>query len=329
MKVLLLSTDSQIFNEASQVRARILEYGKLFEELCVLVYTRPGKTEEKIGNVLLVPTNNRFRIGYFARGIRLGRRIMGDGAGWVVSSQDPFETALIGRNLKKRFHVPLQIQIHTDFLSPYFSRESFKNRIRVFLAKRIIRKADCIRVVSERIKKSLVALDGGLEEKIVVLPIFVDKDVFGIERRDGLAETFTVLTVARRAPEKNLSLADGIIKELKNKGHKVEWLLISDKSAAPYYKTANLFLLTSNYEGYGMAAVEAAAAGVPVVMTDVGVALGATFPVGDKGKAVEIIEDLIKNPDKRKRLVEQQNEFFRNWPTKEQYLEKFKKSLTF
>ena len=39
-----------------------------------------------------------------------------------------------------------------------------------------------------------------------------------------------------------------------------------------YYKTADLFLLTSNYEGYGMAVVEAMAAGCPVIMTDVGLA---------------------------------------------------------
>lgn len=335
MKLLMLSTDSQVFNEASQVRARILEYGKLFEELCVIVYTRPGKTEETIGNVSLIPTNNRFRIGYFARAIRLGRRIMGDGVGWAVSSQDPFETGWVAYRLKKSLQVPFQVQIHTDLLSPFFAKESSKHRFRVLLAKWLIKKADRIRVVSERIKKSLVDLDTALENKITVLPIFVNKDIIAMNQMAPeempmiSKENFRILTVARRAPEKNLSLAESIVEELKNRGHKIQWLKISDQPASPYYKMADLFLLTSNYEGYGMAAVEAAAAGVPVVMTDVGVALGATFPVGDKGKAVEIIDELIKHPEKRQALVQKQNEFFQNWPTKEQYLEQYKKSLTF
>jgi len=39
-----------------------------------------------------------------------------------------------------------------------------------------------------------------------------------------------------------------------------------------YYKSADLYLLTSNYEGYAMSAVEASLCGCPVVMTDVGCA---------------------------------------------------------
>jgi glycosyltransferase involved in cell wall biosynthesis len=38
------------------------------------------------------------------------------------------------------------------------------------------------------------------------------------------------------------------------------------------YKTANMFLVTSDYEGYGMTIIEASAAGCPVVMTKVGIA---------------------------------------------------------
>jgi glycosyltransferase involved in cell wall biosynthesis len=39
-----------------------------------------------------------------------------------------------------------------------------------------------------------------------------------------------------------------------------------------YYKTADLFLVTSLFEGYGMTLVEAHAAGCKIVSTDVGVA---------------------------------------------------------
>jgi glycosyltransferase involved in cell wall biosynthesis len=40
----------------------------------------------------------------------------------------------------------------------------------------------------------------------------------------------------------------------------------------PFFKTADIFLHTSNYEGYGMVLVEAAASNCAVVTTDVGIA---------------------------------------------------------
>ena len=39
-----------------------------------------------------------------------------------------------------------------------------------------------------------------------------------------------------------------------------------------YYKTADVYLSTSLYEGYGLSLVEALASGLPVVTTDVGIA---------------------------------------------------------
>jgi glycosyltransferase involved in cell wall biosynthesis len=59
------------------------------------------------------------------------------------------------------------------------------------------------------------------------------------------------------------------------------------ETLASYYKTANLFLNTSFYEGYGMALVEAQAAGCKIISTDVGIAkeLGATL-VGYNAKEI-------------------------------------------
>src|SRR3989338_5537124 len=68
MKVLLLSTDSQVFNEGSAVRERIKEYGTLVEELHVIVYTRGRSTncEEQIAkNVFIYPTNTILKPFYF------------------------------------------------------------------------------------------------------------------------------------------------------------------------------------------------------------------------------------------------------------------------
>jgi glycosyltransferase involved in cell wall biosynthesis len=55
-----------------------------------------------------------------------------------------------------------------------------------------------------------------------------------------------------------------------------------------FLPTTELLLSTSRYEGYGMAIVEALAAGVPVLSTDVGIAreAGAVIAEGDYGEAL-------------------------------------------
>ena len=253
----MLSTDSQVFNEGSAVRERIKEYGTLVEEIHVIVYTRPGLKEEVMGNVYLWPTNNHFRIGYFRRVYGLAKGVIKNREDWVISSQDPFETGWAAYKLKLRFNIPFQVQVHTDFLSPYFSEMSWKNKFRATLAKWLVKKADNIRVVSERIKNSLVANHQSLIAKIFVLPIFVDLQKF----RDALpneeltrkyGDDFVILTVARLEPEKNLALAIDAVADITLFAPDREWLVDTDKFAS---KGKNTPLAGSTLKGKVMATI--------------------------------------------------------------------------
>jgi glycosyltransferase involved in cell wall biosynthesis len=63
-----------------------------------------------------------------------------------------------------------------------------------------------------------------------------------------------------------------------------------------YYKTANLFLSTSLFEGYGMTLIEAKTAGSPIVSTDIGIAkeIGAKIVEHEANSvAYGIIEKLL------------------------------------
>ncbi|OIO52865.1 MAG: hypothetical protein AUJ11_00195 [Parcubacteria group bacterium CG1_02_44_65] len=103
---------------------------------------------------------------------------------------------------------------------------------------------------------------------------------------------------------------------------------------AAHYKSADLFLLTSNYEGWGMSLIEAMASGLPVITTDVGCTRetlrheenGLVAPVGDKRSlAMEIIR-IINDKDLRNRLAKQALSDVKNLPTKQEYLSQYKKS---
>src|SRR3989344_1864362 len=191
MKVLMISTDAQIFNENSAVRERIKEYGSLAEELHVVVFTRQkfqiSNLKSQISfksqisnNVFVYATGVVFKPLSILAAYKIAKKIILNSKphllnSWVITPQDPFETAVVGIYLKKKLGIPLQIQIHTDFLSSYFWRQSFKNYIRRFCwGVRFLKKADGIRAVSERIKRSLESRIKNLESRIMVLPIFFD-----------------------------------------------------------------------------------------------------------------------------------------------------------
>ena len=305
MKVLMLSIDNKIFEKGSAVRARMIDYGTLFDELHVVVYTKPGFVQENIApNVFLYPTNTKIKLFYFWHAYRLSKKILNTKyqipkTSWVVTFQEA-ATNLVAMLLKWRFGIRFQAQVHTDFASPYFKKESLKNRLRYWGYVWGLRKADCIRVVSKRISDSLAELGiKNYESRTAVLSIFVDaQKIKNAEPFLPKPFDFTVLWVGRLEKEKNCSLAidafaqfarnvpdAGLVivgngNEYEDLRFKISDLRMQDKillsgwrdDVAGYYKSADVLLATSWYEGYGMQMVEARIAGIPVIAPDIGMA---------------------------------------------------------
>lgn len=342
-KVLSISTDRRIFEEGSAVFSRTLEYAELFEELHVVVFSlAQNKFEKKqiAPNCFINPTNSSNKFSYIFDAISIGRKIIKDRnfeqGKSVVTCQDPFETGLVGLIIKLFDKIPLHIQIHTDFLSPFFSETSFLNKLRVWISKIVLPKSDAIRVVSDRIALSLKTKNYKIKTNPVVLPIFTDLDKFKIAKplpnfKNKYPDLdFVILVVARLSKEKRVDLAIDIFARLLKKYPRIGMIIVGEgpeqsvlvekvkklglsenvifegwqDDLSPYYKTANLFLQTSSYEGFGLSLLEAAASGCPVVSSDVGIApellnhKGRSFicNVGDEDCFVLAISQLIENP---------------------------------
>src|SRR6185503_8011999 len=105
-------------------------------------------------NVWIYPTNSVSRWSYINDANRLGREIVFKNkfvrGQALITAQDPFESGLVAYKVKKRWRLPLEIQLHTDPFSPYF--KDFLNIIRKFIARKVLRNADTVRVVSEELK---------------------------------------------------------------------------------------------------------------------------------------------------------------------------------
>jgi len=363
MKILNIIIDRGLFDEKSEVRQRIIEYGGLVEELHMIVFSKRnlGFKPQKFGNVFVYPTNSWSRWCYIFDAIKIGKKIEKPD---LVTSQDPFETGFACWRLSKYFKTKLQLQIHTDFLNKYFQNESFLNKIRVKIAKFLIPKADCIRVVSERIKKSLIT-SGHTLKPTRVLPVFVDVEKIKNEPiKVNLKEkypqfNFIILMASRLTKEKNISMAVEVMKDVVKLYSRVGLVIVGvgperenlksqisnlkiNKNVileswmtdlTSYYKTADLFLLTSNYEGYGRTIIEATASGCPVVMTDVGLAGdilesgygGKIIPVGGKKELEDLIKSFCVNPNSLDSLIFYSSKITDGLSSKAEYLARYKK----
>ena len=331
LKILMISGDASILDPNSPVGKRTEEYRRVFGELDVLLCFR---------NI------SSFFWGFY-RGCKLMRLKKFD----VITAQSP-EHWFLAWILSGFFKIPWQMQIHTDILNPYFGRESWKNKIRVKLAKFLITRANCIRVVSERIKKSVIVY--GIKN-IVVLPIFVDIQKIQnfstkIDIHQKYPDKFIILMASRLTKEKNIELAINAVKELVKITTKTLLVIVGDgpeiknlklmtinhglstsvifeswrDDLISYYKTCDLFLLTSNYEGYGMTLIEASASGAKIISSDVGIAPEILereniFKVGNK-------DDLVA---KLKLAIDGKTSPQKPFPiqTKEEYLRLYKESL--
>ncbi len=309
MKVLTIGSDRKLFETQSAVLLRSIEYAKHMEELHIVIFTQKSDnlTPVKNGNLFLYPTCSESKLGYVFDAYSIGKKIIPEHAfvrgKSVISAQDPFESGLVGYWLSRKFRLPLQLQIHTDFLSLYF-KNNFLNRLRSVIASFLVPRAEGLRVVSKRIAQSLLKRFNRLKTQPEILPIFVDMVSLAQQeiRHDLRLQfpqfNFIFLMASRLTQEKNIDTAlhafAHVVKKFPSSGlfiagsgpeeqhlrsvvislHLEEQVVFMgwQDDLVSLYKNANTYLLTSFFEGYGMAFIEAAATGIPIITTPVGVA---------------------------------------------------------
>jgi len=298
IRIVVVGTETAVFDPHSPVRERILAYTEKFASTDIIVMCG-GKFEKASPRkgVTLYPTNSRSRFRRVFDAVRIGKTLA---PADVVTVQDPFETGLAGLLIARHLGAKLHVQVHTDFLSPSYGRVSPLNIVRQRIASYVIAHADRIRVVSEDIKQ---AIEGRYRPRapISVLPIFVDIEKFkSASALADLVQKFAgyktrLLVVSRLEQEKNVALAvtafakaapkdacliivgDGrqhaaLKRQAQDLGVMARVFFEGRQDAAPYYALADLVLVPSVYEGYGLVIIEALAAGKPVLSTDVGIA---------------------------------------------------------
>jgi glycosyltransferase involved in cell wall biosynthesis len=280
----------------------------------------------------------------------------------IISAQDPFEIGFISWLLAKKYKLKLQIQIHGDYFgSSYWKKENFLNNIRYYLGKCIVKKADMVRVVSERTKESLVKL-GLPPHKITVMPIYIPLSDKPPAKDKKNSDKFVFLTVGRLVSLKNISLQIKAMEEVLKNYPKTELWIVGEGSERKkleneskkmkigsqikfwgwkdnleeFYMQADAFLLTSNYEGWGMVIIEAASFGLPIIMTNVGCAgeiikdgeSGIVIEIGNKKALTAAMVRLIRDKNLKDKIGEGAKKAESSLLNYEQNLELYKKSFS-
>jgi glycosyltransferase involved in cell wall biosynthesis len=347
MKILMLSLDRTILNRDSATAKRFVEYAEYATEIHVLVPTIGGSSEviELAPGVQVYPTASRARLWYYYDLPKRAGEILARAQsheGWVVTTQDPFDLGFIGYRISRRFGIPLHVQDHQDcFSGMWWRSRSITNRIRYHVGKFVVRRADAIRVVSERSKRSLATL-GVDESRIAVVPMHtpiahIEETLPAFDLHDKYGtDAFIALFIGRFASEKNLPLllqafehtavtVPNIHLVLVGSGSEAEYLkrqknesAFADRihiegwtdDIASYLKTADCLVLSSWYEGWGRVLIEALAARLPIVTTDVGCVrevvrhedTALVTPVGDMEAFASALTRLIEDESLRQRF---------------------------
>jgi glycosyltransferase involved in cell wall biosynthesis len=216
------------------------------------------------------------------------------------------------------------------------------------MLRRAYQTADRVVTVSEGLRKTSIAHYGLAPEKVLTLHNFFD--IERIDRLmaeplpSGEARTgndqFEIVAAGRLHPQKGFQYLLEAVHELvhKRSHYQLRLRILGDgplrgalekyvadqalkasvflpgyrENPLPYFRQANLFCLSSLYEGMPNALVEAMLCRVPVLATDCpsgpaellyGGRLGRLVPPGDSKRLADAIEDAMLNPDRWKSRV--------------------------
>jgi D-inositol-3-phosphate glycosyltransferase len=273
-----------------------------------------------------------------------------DGGAYDVIHSHYWLSGLVGENLKGTWNLPHVTMFHTlGEIKNRASQSEHEPPIRIQSEALVLRSADRIICATEHEKSLLIDLYEAPADKISVIPLGVDLDRFRPQDKDaarrelGFKDERIVLFVGRIEPLKGVDIlikAAAMLEsdiecsvlivggdastalqvaELKNLAsdlgirRRVAFVGAVDHDKLPlFYNAADVCVVPSHYESFGLVAIEAMASGVPVVASRVGGLMG-TVKDGETGYLIpwlcpepfaERIEMLLENESLRRSLGE-------------------------
>lgn len=287
MRVLVISRDASLLdaNSFASTRWRLLVKNGI--ELTAVVAT-PQAGERAEPGIKIIASGGS-KITKYVQTYRIAKQEAKRGL--IITAQDPFELGLIAMQAARHTGFPFEVQDHGGFFDGQPAQEPLwflRRQIAAFVARR----ANRIRTVSPG---SFDRFDRmALQPKAYLLPLAADARFAQLKR---VPEPGLIVCVSRLIAVKRIGLLLDAFARLRRTNAVARLVVVGDgperqaleaqasvlgmtetvqfvghTDPAPWLGRASLFVLPSAHEGWGVAAVEAAMARVPVLMTETGCA---------------------------------------------------------
>jgi glycosyltransferase involved in cell wall biosynthesis len=357
MKLLSIGIDRSIADVSSQAFARQRAYYDGWD-VDIVILASGNAAYQEYGSGLRVHTTGGFnKVHALWRGLRLARRMVREHRPDVVTTQDPLWSGMVAFYAARCARTPVHVQDHSAMFArlPYTWAERFLR----FSARGLVRRARRVRTVSERGRRGLESV-GVASHAIDVIPISTDPARFA-SIPPCQTSGANVLCIARLEPEKGVEfllqswthvirerpdaklriVGEGALRgSLEQRVYQsglqasVEFVGVAT-DIVPHLAWATALAVPSVFEGWGLVAVEAAHAGRPVVMTDVGVA-GEIIRDGESGRVVLVrdplvfaraVLDVVNDPASAQRFAQRAREIVQALPMVETSVAQVRASL--
>ncbi len=322
---------------------RMLGYGAELERYVIIAnsYKRHRLTPRRLApNVEAIPTDAYTPLDSLVQMVLLGGQALRQQKFSLIQAQDPCFTGLAALALGKLFHLPIVVCVYgPNVYDPHWRRNHWTHRLLAPLGRFVLRRARSIQVDGRLTARSLMAA-GHRPEQVEIKPVIPGNlDRFlAIPRTDRPSAAPRILYVGRLARQKNLALLLQAARRLCDRGRRFELVMVGDgpeesalrklaeesglqdcvrfrgtvsrSEIVRVFTEADVFAMSSDYEGFARVLMEAAAAALPIVTTAVsgsddavedGVS-GFLVPVRELDPFVEKLDLLIADAELRLRM---------------------------
>jgi glycosyltransferase involved in cell wall biosynthesis/4-amino-4-deoxy-L-arabinose transferase-like glycosyltransferase len=343
LRIIMLSYERGFLDPASEASQRLARLFSDDVKITVVLLSKvdilnskfqiPNSLIVRSGSVLLrLPKLCLAAIKEIRAAKKRGERVL-------VTAQDPFVAGSMAFRLSRIMDVPYEIQEHGDFYSGYWEKEiPFVNRFFWLIGCFVLRRADGVRAVSQRVKDHLIRRCGVDPDRVIVNPVANDLSWHFNHQPRPWPEAPTIVCPCRFVRQKGIETLIDAFDRLERDGVKFRARLIGKGPLEPWIRgeiarrgladrvaieswtlnpdaewaDADLFVCASRYEGWGRTITEAMAAGIPIVTTDVGCVGSILRPQLD-GRVVQpddaeslarVIKEQLEERDRRTWMAE-------------------------